>query len=72
MSELRKRGVLAAVICSAPFMKLGAAQARTFGAPDLDLVQVPHPVGGLDLGGVEARSEVALPQIVGLIKGQLE
>ena len=52
MAELRKRGLVAAVICSGPFMKLGQAQARTFGAPDLALIQIPHPLGGLDLEGV--------------------
>jgi len=68
MAELRRRGLAAAVICSGPFMKLGRAQARTFGAPDLALIQIPHPLGGLDLAGVKGRAGVAVPQIVALIE----
>jgi hypothetical protein len=72
MSELRKRGLVAAVICSGPFMKLGEAQARTFGAPDLPLIQIPHPLGGLDLEGVRGRADVAVPQIVDLVRKLLK
>ncbi len=72
MSELRKRGAVAAVICSVPFMKLGQAQARTFGAPDLQLIQIPHPLGGLDLESVKGRAGVAVSQIVDLIKEQIK
>ena len=72
MSELRKRGLVTAVICSVPFMKLGQAQARTFGAPDLSLIQIQHPLGGLDLDGVKGRADVAVPQIVEMIKDKLK
>ena len=68
MSELRKRGLVTAVICSEPFMKLGQAQARTFGVPDLPLIRIPHPLGGLCIEGVQGRAEVAVPQVVELIK----
>ena len=67
MWELRKRGLVTAVICSGPFMKLGQNQARTFGVPDLPLIQIPHPLGGVDLDGVKARADVAVPQIVELV-----
>ena len=72
MSELRKRGLVTAVICSGPFMKLGQAQARTFGVPDLPLIEIPHPLGGLGIESVQGRAEVAVPQLVNLIKGQLK
>ena len=72
MSELRKRGLVTAVVCSVPFMKLGESQARTFGVPDLPLIQIPHPLGGLGIEGVQARAEVAVPQIVALIKGRMK
>ena len=72
MAELRKRGLVTAVICSGPFMKLGAAQARTFGTPDLPLIQIPHPLGGLDLEGVKARAGVAIPGLVAMIENKLE
>ena len=68
MSELRKRGLVTAVICSDPFMKLGKTQAKVFGVPDLPLVQIPHPLGGLSLEQVEGRALVATPQILKLIQ----
>ena len=72
MVELRKRGILTAVICSSPFMKLGKAQARTFGVAELALVEIPHPFGGLALESVKARAESAVPRLVELIKEQLK
>ena len=68
MANLRKRGLTTAVICSDPFMKLGQAQARVFGVPDLPLLQIPHPLGGLAIDQVKARAEHALPQFVKLLK----
>ena len=68
MSELRKRGLTTAVICSDPFIKLGTTQAKVFGMPDLPLVKIPHPLGGLSLEQVEGRALVAVPQIVKLIE----
>ena len=68
MAELRKRGLVMAVICSGPFLKLGQNQARVFGVPDLPLVVIPHPLGGLALDGVEARAAAATPTLVQLIR----
>ena len=68
MAELRKRGLVTAVICSDPFLKLGQAQARTFGVEDLPLLRIPHPLGGIDLEQVKGRAEAALPTLLGLVK----
>ncbi len=68
MCELRKRGVAAAVICSEPFLRLAKTQARVFGVPDLKIILIPHPLGGLDLDGVKSRAEIAAPQAVALIR----
>jgi hypothetical protein len=70
MCELRKRGLAAAVICSEPFLKLGKNQARVFGVPDLPLLLIPHPLGGIDLEGVRARAAHAVPKVVELIREQ--
>ena len=72
MSELRKQGLVTAVVCSDPFMKLGENQARTFGAPDLALIRIPHPLGGLDLESVKGRADIAVPQIVDMVKKLLQ
>jgi hypothetical protein len=72
MCELRKLGLVTAVICSGPFLKLGENQARVFGVPDLPLVLIPHPLGGLALEEVRERAGHAVPQIVKLIKERLQ
>ena len=71
MAELRKRGLVTAVVCSDVFVKLGQTQAKVFGVPDLPLIVIPHPLGGLDLANVKARAEVAVPQFVKLLKDSL-
>jgi hypothetical protein len=71
MTELAKRGLATAVICSTPFQALGRNQARVFGVPDLPLLIIPHPLGGLSLEQVEGRALVATPQVVDWIKATL-
>jgi hypothetical protein len=68
MSELRKRGLVTAVIVSDPFIKLGTTQSKVFGTPELPLVKIQHPLGGLSLEQVEGRALVAVEQVVRLIK----
>ncbi|MDB5862444.1 MAG: hypothetical protein JWO70_250 [Betaproteobacteria bacterium] len=68
MAELRKRGLVTAVVCSNAFLKLGQTQAKIFGVPDLPLLVIQHPLGGLDLASVQGRAEVATPQFVKLIQ----
>ncbi|MGE0559704.1 MAG: hypothetical protein AB7E73_15175 [Burkholderiales bacterium] len=68
MAQLTKRGVLAAVVCSDSFMKLGTAQAKVFGVPDLPLLEIRHPLGGLDMEKVRERAATALPQLFKFIR----
>ena len=68
MAELRKRGLVTAVVCSTAFKKLGETQARIFGVPDLPMLVIQHPLGGLDIDSVKGRAEVATPQLVKLIQ----
>ena len=68
MTELRKRGLLTAVVCSTPFMKLGQAQARTFGVPELPLIEIPHALGTLELEDVRERADRVVRQLVSLIE----
>jgi hypothetical protein len=68
MCELTKRGIAAVAICSEPFQHLGRGQARVFGVPDLPLVVIPHPLGGLSLEQIEGRAHHAVPQLVEVVK----
>ncbi len=67
MAQLTKRGLLAAVVCSDSFMKLGKAQAKVFGVPDLPLLEIKHPLGGLNMDQVRERAAVAMPQLLRFI-----
>ncbi len=68
MAELRRRGLVTAVVCSGPFIKLGRTQARIFGVPDLPLLEIQHPLGGLSIEEVKGRADVAVQQLLKLIK----
>lgn len=68
MAQLRKRGLVAAVICSDPFLKLAQTQARVFGIPDLPLMMIPHPLGGISLDDVKARARHVLPELLKLLR----
>ena len=68
MAALRKRGLATAVICSTPFEKLGRAQARVLGVPDLPLVMIQHPLGGLGIDDVRARAGAATPAVIALLQ----
>lgn len=68
MAELRRRGLTTAVICSTPFEKLGRAQARVFGVPDLPLVMIQHPLGGIGMEDVRARAQQASTSVVDLLR----
>jgi hypothetical protein len=72
MAELRKRGLVTAVICSGPFMKLGQAQARTFGVPDLPLIEIRHPLGGISMSDVEGRAQQALPGLLKMVQERMK
>jgi hypothetical protein len=68
MTQLAKRGLTTAVICSTPFQGLGRNQARVFGVPELPLLMIAHPLGGLSLEQVEGRALTAIPQVIELIQ----
>ena len=68
MAQLTKRGLVAAVVCSDTFMKLGTAQAKVFGVPDLPLLKIQHPLGGLQMDKVRERASIALPQLIEVVK----
>ena len=67
MAELRRRGLVTAVVCSGPFIKLGRTQAKDFGVPDLPLLEIQHPLGGLGLDDVKGRANAAVEQFLKLI-----
>ena len=68
MIEVRRRGVPSAVICSQPFVQLGRTQSRVLGVPDLPLIIIKHPLGGISMDDVRARADAALPQLLDMMR----
>ena len=71
MSELKRRGVPVLLVSSGPFMHLARAQARALGVPDLPLLEIAHPLGGIDPTAVAGRAEAAAAQARKLIEAGL-
>ena len=43
-------------------------EAKVFGAPDLPLLMIEHPLGGIQMDEVRARAQQALPKVLELIE----
>ena len=68
MAQLRKRGVRVAVLTTEPFLKLARNQSRVLGVPDLPLLIIPHPLGGISLEQIRARADHALPELLDMLR----
>jgi hypothetical protein len=68
MAQLNQRGIATALICSEPFMALGKNQARVLGVPDLTLIPIVHPLGGLSLRQVEDRAAQVSAPLLGWLE----
>ena len=68
MVEVRRLGIPSAVICSEPFVQLGRTQSRVLGVPDLPLIVIKHPLGGLALNDVKVRADSALAQLLEVLR----
>ena len=60
--------MVVALLCTKPFQALGQAQSKAFGVPDLPLVLIPHPLGGISVQDVAGRADHALTEIARIIK----
>lgn len=68
MIEVRRLGIPSAVICSEPFVQLGRTQSKVLGVPDLPLIIIKHPLGGLALDDVKARADSVLAQLLDVLR----
>lgn len=60
---------MAVVLCSEPFLNLARTQAKVLGVPDLPLLVIAHPLGGLAVDEVGQRALQALPQLLQVLRG---
>lgn len=63
--RIEKKGIRLGVLDNS---KGNADQAKIFGVPDLPLLIIQHPLGGLDIEAVKGRADVATPQLVRVIQ----
>ena len=68
MIEVRRRGIPSVVICSEPFVQLGRTQSKVLGVPDLPLIVIKHPLGGLELPDVKARADSVIAQLLDVLR----
>ena len=67
--ELDRRGVATAVICTDQFVESAKAQAVICGNPDYPFAVVAHPIGSLTAAELQARADLALPQVLAILTG---
>ena len=68
MAELHHRGVIAVLICSDQFLPMAQAQRIAARVPELPLVVIQHPLGGIGPDEVEQRIAQAWPQLCAIVR----
>lgn len=61
---MEKRGIPTVTIGTDAFSRLAALQARAMGHPDLAVVLVEHPLGGIEPDEVRAKAIIAANAII--------
>jgi hypothetical protein len=62
--ELENKGIPVATICTEEFVTLGVNAAQSSGMPDLPIVTVPHPVGGIKAQEVRQKADMVVDKII--------
>ena len=62
-----KRGIPAATIVTAPFVRAANAMARRHDYPDYVYAMMPHPIGNLREDQIKERAKDVLPQILKIL-----
>ena len=65
---LEQRGKAAAVICTEQFATSARMTAQTFGMAGFPFAEILHPIGRVTDQELDERAEVALPQVLELLK----
>jgi hypothetical protein len=62
-----KRGIPAATIVTAPFVRAADAMAKRHDFPDYKYAMMQHPIGNLKQDQIRERAEQVLPQILEIL-----
>lgn len=66
-TAFEKRGIPAAAIVTAPFVRAGDAMAKRQGYPDYRYATMVHPIGNLRPEQVRQRAQEVLPQVLEIL-----
>jgi hypothetical protein len=69
--ELDRRGIPSVAFVAEPFVELARHEARGLAVPDLNMVILPYPMGGVDPTEIVRRAVVAFPEIRSALIGSL-
>ncbi len=67
--ELERAGTPAILIVSTPFRAMAQTMARTKGLADLRMVELDHPIGGIEPAELQTRITSGIRGAVDLIDG---
>lgn len=62
--ELEKRGTPTVTLGTDAFARLAALQAKAMGHPDLLVITVEHPLGGIEPDDVLRKADIAAAAII--------
>jgi hypothetical protein len=67
---MEKRGTPAVALATVEFEALARLQARSMGYPDLRIVTIPHPLGGIAPADAVAKADDAAATVARLFRGE--
>ena len=62
--EFEKRGIFTATVCTSGFASLLKKTGEVKGFPNLAIVTVSHPIGGIELSKVREKADGAISDII--------
>jgi hypothetical protein len=68
--ELEARATPTVAICTSVFMSSAAAHATAFGRPDLEFVEVEHPIAAISDDELKSRAEALVASVAAVLKGE--
>jgi hypothetical protein len=59
---------LTITVCTSQFDSLVKATARSNGFPNIPIISVPHPIGGIEVDEIRKKADVAFEEIVKILR----
>lgn len=66
---LEELGIPTVLVCTDAFVPLAKAEAAALGLPNMRIVSIPHPLGGLLEQEVRAKARAVAPSVIEALVG---